>query len=323
MSDNPPAPPSLANWQALPDVAIARLVRQRGASTALCLDSTRRWYHFDYLAGRDAPAGPEGYITAAAQALAELLILLTAHGLDPLFLPLQLPLSRGVGYSKMSLGAALPALLHHPQLAALARHARIRPYGPWPALPAGHEAAAPAYTALQAEVSTLAARTAANKGPRLFWIVQFNPDPADPPSGVHPQAELLEIAGTLQTHLGRPPQHEELLTAYYHLDPGEALAPIRLLLSAQLEYPVGLTMPPLLGGYEDLYFTAASLLSLDRHQLRAILYDWLFLRPHPAEDYETLAPAERTALAAWYQHRRQVLGLGARHPHGDFWYPLL
>jgi hypothetical protein len=158
--------------------------------------------------------------------------------------------------------------------------------------------------------------------------VQFNPaDPADYLQDEDQTAALLGVAAALQTALGRPPRREELVAAFYHLDPGETLPPLRLVLSGMMYDLVGQSVPPLLGGHEDLYFPITSLFSLDRTLLRRILYDWLFARPHPPDapliDYAALAPASRAALVAWHaRHRHAALGLGIRHPQGGFWYPL-
>ena len=67
-------------------------------------------------------------------------------------------------------------------------------------------------------------------------------------------------------------------------------------------------------------------MSLDRAALRVLLYDWLFQRHRPPEappvDDEALSSADRAIVAAWYaRHGRRVLGLGACHALGDFWYP--
>jgi len=320
--------PSLEEWQALPDAAVAAWVRPREASAALCLEATRRWFAFDYLAGAPPPPDPRAYLTASVAAAVDLLILLLDHGIDPIFFPLQVPLRRGAAAALLWLAEGIPPLLAHPRMEAIYRTARVRVYGPWPPLPAGFEAGAAAHAALEARFAAVAARTTGHRGPRLFWRVQFNP--ADPANYLHDAdqtAELLGMAAALQTTLGRPPHRDELLRAYYHLDPGETLPPLRLLLSGMMYDLVGQTVPPLLGGHEDLYFPLTSLFSLDRALLRRILYDWLFLRPHPPDapllDYSTLADADRATLVAWHAaHRHAALGLGTRHPQGGFWYPL-
>jgi hypothetical protein len=322
------AAPALAEWQALPDAAVAAWVRRYEAGTALCLEATRRWFYFDHLAGAPPPADPRAYLTASVDAAVALITLLLDHGIDPLFFPLQAPLRRGVPSVAGWLAEGIPPLLAHPGMEALYRTVRVRAYGPWPPLPAGFEAAAAAHAALQAQFASVTARTAGNRGPRLFWRVQFNPaDPANYLQDTDQAAEVLALAASLQAARGRPPTRSELIAAYYALDPGEMLPPLRLLLSGMLYDLVGQTVPPLLGGHEDLYFPLTSLFSLDRPLLRAILYDWLFLRPHPPDapllDYAALPPADRAALVAWHtQHRHAALGLGTRHPQGGFWYPL-
>jgi len=109
--------PSWDDWLALPDEAVAAHVRPRRASLALCLDATRRWFHFDYLAGGPVPPDPRLYLTAGAEAYARLIALLFEHGIDPLFIPLQVPLRRGAGYAMRTMVDGL-ALLNHASSAA-------------------------------------------------------------------------------------------------------------------------------------------------------------------------------------------------------------
>lgn len=321
------APPTPESWQALPDTAIAAQLAGRGATTALCMDATRRWFHFDYLKGDAPPADPCLYLTATAGAYADLLALLADHGLGPVFLPIEVPLRRGVQYAAISMCQGLGLLLNHPRMVALYSRLRVRTYGPWPRLPAGFAEVETAFAALRAQFEAVTAQTAANPGPRLWWRVQLNlGDPGLEEPQADPIGDLLSVAGGWQAAEGRPPTRRELLTAFYGLDPDEQLPLLRLLISTQLKDPVGLTVPPLLGGHEDLYFTVGSTLSLDRATLRAILYDWLFVRHRPPDappvDYAALSSADRAIVAAWYaSHGRRVVGLGARHALGDFWYP--
>ena len=324
------AAPALAAWQALPDAEIADWVARQGATTALCMDATRRWFHFDYLGGAAPPADPRVYLTATAGAYAGLLTLLADQGVGPLFVPIEVPLRRGVQYAAIGMCQGLTVLLNHPRMAALYSRLRVRTYGPWPRLPAGFEAVEEAFAALRARFEAITAQTASNTGPRLWWRVQLNlgdsgTDEWAAPLG-DPLSDLLAVAGAWQAAQGRPPTRRELLTAFYHLDPEESLPLLRMLISAQLKDPVGRTVPPLLGGREDLYFTAGSPLSLDRATVRAILYDWLFVRHRPPEappvEYEALSAADRASVAAWYaRYGRQVLGLGVRQIPGDFWVP--
>ena len=66
-----------------------------------------------------------------------------------------------------------------------------------------------------------------------------------PDAGV---GDRLAVAGTWQAATGRPPTRRELLTEFYRLDPKEPPPHLRLLISAQRKDPVGLAVPPLLGG---------------------------------------------------------------------------
>jgi len=309
-------PPTPSVWQTWPDAAVAACVRRRGSAAVAVVDGTRRWYHFTHLRGQPAPA-PADYLTAGAAAHAALLALLLAHGLEPLFIPLLIPLTRGPAYVERMLGAGLPALLADPGMAPIYAHARVRLYPSGLSLPPDWRAAQAAQAAIEDRFAHLRAVTAGNAGPRLYFGLHF--------AASDPAATVLAPAAALQAALGRAPTRAELVAALYGPAPEEALPPVRLFLSSELQ--ASPFVPPLLAGEEELYFTTDSLLALDRPLLRAILYDYVFLRPgapgtdDPA-DYTALAPAARQTLAAWYAARgRRAFALGTRHPQGGFWVP--
>jgi hypothetical protein len=82
-------------------------------------------------------------------------------------------------------------------------------------------------------------------------------------------------------------------------------------------------MPLIATGNEDLYFTVAPSLYIGERQLRAILYDHLYLRHQGETDYEELTPADwKTMRAFYHRNRENTLGVGTIHPQAGFWYPL-
>src|SRR5436190_16006818 len=95
--------PAPEQWLALDRATVSAWVRQRGGSTVAVVESTRRWYQFTYLKGAAMPASPADYLYAGALAYTNLIELLLVHGLDPLFIPVFVPQSRGSRYTEQML----------------------------------------------------------------------------------------------------------------------------------------------------------------------------------------------------------------------------
>jgi tuberculosinol/isotuberculosinol synthase len=70
-------------------------------------------------------------------------------------------------------------------------------------------------------------------------------------------------------------------------------------------------MPLLATGQEDLYFSLSPSPYMTQHQLRAILYDHLFVRPMPEPDYSKLSQDELSWLRDYYRgNKDQAFGVG-------------
>jgi tuberculosinol/isotuberculosinol synthase len=111
------------------------------------------------------------------------------------------------------------------------------------------------------------------------------------------------------------PDRRTLVSLYY----GEYLEPVSFFLG--FDKLSAFDMPLLATGNEDLYFTASPSLDLTARQLRQILHDHLYTRRSPEADYESLAPAEKTWMQAFYNaNHEHTLGLGALN--AGVWYPM-
>jgi hypothetical protein len=78
---------------------------------------------------------------------------------------------------------------------------------------------------------------------------------------------------------------------------------------------------PLLGtGAEDLYFSISPSPYMTRRQLRAILYDHLYVRPAPEPDYATLSEQELQWLRQYY-HRNRDYAFGVGRLESNLWIP--
>lgn len=108
---------------------------------------------------------------------------------------------------------------------------------------------------------------------------------------------------------------EEVAAALY----GEPIPPATMMLSFGKPLVSPALLPPLLYGKTHCYWSQRPSYELDRRQLRAILYDFAFLRRTWREDKLGRAEAALNQRSAWQQG--PTIGLGRRL--GPFWYPVL
>lgn len=104
---------------------------------------------------------------------------------------------------------------------------------------------------------------------------------------------------------GSIPDKQTLIRKYY----GEDLPPVNLFIGFD-KFTV-FDMPLLATGQEDLYFSVSPSPYMTQHQLRAILYDHLYVRPAPEPDYRSLTPDERGWLRDYYRRNKDyAFGIG-------------
>jgi adenosine tuberculosinyltransferase len=96
-----------------------------------------------------------------------------------------------------------------------------------------------------------------------------------------------------------------LIRKYY----GEELPPVSMFIGFD-KFSV-FDMPLLATGEEDLYFSLSPSPYMTQHQLRAILYDHLYVRPTPEPDYTKLTEKELNWLRDYYQRNKDyAFGVG-------------
>ena len=101
------------------------------------------------------------------------------------------------------------------------------------------------------------------------------------------------------------PDKETLIRKYY----GEDLPPVSLFIGFD-KFSV-FDMPLLANGEEDLYFSVSPSPYMTERQLRAILYDHIYVRRMPEPDYTQLSPEELGWLKAYYhQNKDHAFGVG-------------
>lgn len=104
---------------------------------------------------------------------------------------------------------------------------------------------------------------------------------------------------------GAIPDRQTLVKKYY----GEELPPASLFIGFD-KFSV-FDMPLLGNGEEDLYFSLSPSPYMTVRQLRAILYDHLYLRRAPEPDYTTLPAQELDWLRTYYRkHKDSAFGVG-------------
>lgn len=113
---------------------------------------------------------------------------------------------------------------------------------------------------------------------------------------------------------GAVPDKQTLIQKYY----GEDLPSVSLFIGFD-KFSV-FDMPLLSTGEEDLYFSISPSPYMTERQLRAILYDHLYVRPTPEPDYTKLAPDEIEWLRNYYRDNKDyAFGVGKLKFH--LWLP--
>ncbi len=104
---------------------------------------------------------------------------------------------------------------------------------------------------------------------------------------------------------GYVPDKRTLIRKYY----GEDLPPVSMFIGFD-KFSV-FDMPLLTTGEEDLYFSLSPSPYMTPTQLRAILYDHIYVRRTPEPDYTKLAPAELDWLRDYYRRNKDyAFGVG-------------
>lgn len=104
---------------------------------------------------------------------------------------------------------------------------------------------------------------------------------------------------------GSIPDEQTLIRKYY----GEDISSVSLFIGFD-KFSV-FDMPLLTTGEEDLYFSLSPSPYMTQKQLRAILYDHIFVRPTPEPDYTRLSNKELEWLRDYYRsHQDEAFGVG-------------
>jgi adenosine tuberculosinyltransferase len=104
---------------------------------------------------------------------------------------------------------------------------------------------------------------------------------------------------------GSVPDKQTLVRKYY----GEDMPPVSLFIG--FDKFSAFDMPLLATGEEDLYFSLSPSPYMTQYQLRAILYDHIYVRPTPEPDYQKLTGEELNWLRDFYRRNKDyAFGVG-------------
>jgi adenosine tuberculosinyltransferase len=135
--------------------------------------------------------------------------------------------------------------------------------------------------------------------------------------GVFADESLETVARLSVEHFlaqGAVPDKQALIRKYY----GEDLPPVSIFIG--FDKFSAFDMPLLSTGAEDLYFSVSPSPYMTERQVRAILYDHIYLRRAPEPDYTKLSRQELDWLRQYYREN-QDRALGVGELKFDLWLP--
>ena len=285
---------SFENFLQLPTDEVAARVRASGQKVCVFpVNGTRRWFLLEHAAEiRDDFF--EAYMDFSIKNHVELCAMLFDHGIEILLAPVfgRELIQRGDEYTRR---VGIDGLVRTASDLAYRQffeqyNVRVRFYGDYREVLTG----TPYEYALNSMLEVMEA-TKHNTGFRLFFGV-FADDVTETIS--HLSVEHFLVQGAV-------PDKQTLIRNYY----GEELPPVSLFIGFD-KFSV-FDMPLLTTGQEDLYFSISPSPYMTQQQLRAILYDHLYVRPAPEPDYTKLASEQRNWLRDYYRKNKDhAFGVG-------------
>jgi tuberculosinol/isotuberculosinol synthase len=278
----------------LPTGEIAALVKASGQKVCVFpVNGTRRWFMLEH-AGDISGDFFDAYMDAAIRNHVELCTMLFSHGIDTILAPVfgRELMRRGDEYTRR---VGIDGLVRTATDERYRRFfeeydVRVGFYGDYRDVLTG----TPYAYALQSmyEVTDV---TKKNTEFRLFFGV-FADDATETIARLAVEHFLAE---------GSIPDKQTLIRKYY----GEDMPPVSLFIG--FDKFSAFDMPLLATGAEDLYFSLSPSPYMTERQLRAILYDHLYVRPTPEPDYQELTSGELDWLRDYYRKNRDhAFGVG-------------
>lgn len=294
---------SFEDFLQLPTDQVAARVRAgRQKVCVFPVNGTRRWFLLEH-AEEIQDDFFESYMDFSIKNHVDLCAMLFDHGIEILLAPVfgRELMQRGDEYTQRVGIDGLVRTASDPAYRQFFEqyNVRVRFYGDYRELLTG----TPYEYALNSMLEVMAA-TKHNTAFRLFFGV-FADDVTETISRLSVEHFLAQ---------GAVPDKQTLIRDYY----GEELPPVGLFIGFD-KFSV-FDMPLLTTGQEDLYFSISPSPYMTQQQLRAILYDHLYVRPAPEPDYTKLAEEQRNWLRDYYRKNKDhAFGIGRLQ--FDLWIP--
>jgi adenosine tuberculosinyltransferase len=285
---------SFEHFLQLPTQGVATLVKATGEKVCVFpVNGTRRWFmleHSDEI-GNDFF---EAYMKASIKNHVELCAMLFDHGIHTILAPVfgRELMQRGDEYTQRVGIDGLVRTATDPNFRKFYEQygVKVRFYGDYRDVLTG----TPYEYALKS-IYEVVEITKHNSRFRLFF-------------GVFADAVTETLARLSVEHYlahSAVPDKEALIRKYY----GEDLPPVSIFIGFD-KFSV-FDMPLLSTGEEDLYFSVSPSPYMTERQLRAILYDHIYVRPTPEPDYTALGHDELNWLRNYYRNNKDyAFGVG-------------
>jgi tuberculosinol/isotuberculosinol synthase len=293
----------LERFLQLPTPEIAALVRDAGQKVCVFpVNGTRRWFMLEH-ADRIGDDFIEAYMEISIRNHVELCAMLFDHGIDTILAPVfgRELMNRGDEYTKRVGIDGLVRTATDSNYRGFfdGYDVRVRFYGDYREILTGS-----AYEYALQSIDEVTEATKDNSSFRLFF-------------GVFADDVTETIARLSVEHYiahGVAPDKQTLIRKFY----GEELPSVSLFIGFD-KFSV-FDMPLLSTGEEDLYFSISPSPYMTERQLRAILYDHIYVRPTPEPDYTKLKSDEADWLRNYYRDNKDyAFGIGKLKY--NLWFP--
>ena len=287
----------------LPTPEVAALVRATGEKVCVFpVNGTRRWFLLEH-AQEIKDDFFAAYMDVSIRNHVELCAMLFDHGIDTILAPVfgRELIRRGDEYTRrVGIDGLVRTATDQAYREFFERYkVRVHFYGDYRDVLTG----TPYEYALKSMYEVIEA-TRQNTSLRLFFGVFAD--------------EVTETVSRLSVEhfvaQGSIPDKQTLIRKYY----GEDISPVSMFIGFD-KFSV-FDMPLLATGEEDLYFSLSPSPYMTQHQLRAILYDHIFVRPMPEPDYTKLSADELNWLRDYYR-RNKDLAFGVGKLKFNLWIP--
>ncbi|HZM25044.1 MAG TPA: hypothetical protein VFC02_25060 [Anaerolineales bacterium] len=287
----------------LPTNEVAALVKATGQKVCVFpVNGTRRWFMLEH-GDKVGDDFIESYMDLSIRNHVELCAKLFDHGIDTILAPVfgRELMRRGDEYTKrVGINGLVRTATDGNYREFFEKYnVRVRFYGDFREVLTGT-----VYEYALKSIYEVTEATKQHSGCRLFFGV-FADEATETVSRLSVEHFLAQ---------GAVPDKQTLVRKYY----GEDLPPVSLFIGFD-KFSV-FDMPLLTTGEEDLYFSLSPSPYMTERQLRAILYDHIYVRPTPEPDYTKLEPQEIEWLRNYYRDNKDY-AFGVGKLKFNLWFP--